>query len=119
MVAGYYRMISGVDLAIGRIIKQITASGLADNTVIVFLSDNGYFLGERGFADKWYIYEPSIRVPPAALQVGRGFAVSLPQPGGHVPPPLPVTLPVRSLHRRWDGPAQRTVRQRPQRRSAT
>ena len=37
--------------------------GLADNTVIVFTADNGYFLGERGFADKWYIYEHSIRVP--------------------------------------------------------
>ncbi len=63
MVAGYYRMISGVDLAIGRIVKAIEESKIAANTVIVFASDNGYFLGERGFADKWYIYEPSIRVP--------------------------------------------------------
>jgi arylsulfatase A-like enzyme len=63
MVAGYYRMISGVDLAIGRIVKVIEEAKIADNTVIVFASDNGYFLGERGFADKWYIYEPSIRVP--------------------------------------------------------
>ena len=63
MVAGYYRMISGVDLAIGRILKAIDEAGLRDNTVVVFTSDNGYFLGERGFADKWYIYEPSIRVP--------------------------------------------------------
>jgi arylsulfatase A-like enzyme len=63
MVAGYYRMISGVDLAIGRIVKAIEEAKIADNTVIVFASDNGYFLGERGFADKWYIYEPSIRVP--------------------------------------------------------
>jgi arylsulfatase A-like enzyme len=63
MVAGYYRMISGVDLAIGRIIKTLEEAGIGGNTVIVFASDNGYFLGERGFADKWYIYEPSIRVP--------------------------------------------------------
>ncbi len=63
MVAGYYRMISGIDLAIGRLIKAIETAGIAENTVIVFASDNGYFLGERGFADKWYIYEPSIRVP--------------------------------------------------------
>ena len=63
MVAGYYRMISGVDLAVGRIIKALEAEGIARNTIIVFASDNGYFLGERGFADKWYIYEPSIRVP--------------------------------------------------------
>lgn len=63
MVAGYYRMISGVDLVVGRILEAIAAAGAADNTVIVFASDNGYFLGERGFADKWYIYEPSVRVP--------------------------------------------------------
>ena len=59
MVAGYYRMISGVDLAIGRIFKALENVGIADNTAIVFHRDNGYFLGERGFADKWYIYEPS------------------------------------------------------------
>ena len=63
MVAGYYRMISGVDLVIGRICAALKKQGLAGNTVIVFTADNGYFLGERGFADKWYIYEHSIRVP--------------------------------------------------------
>jgi arylsulfatase A-like enzyme len=63
MVKGYFRMIAGVDMAIGRIRGELEKRGLAANTVIVFASDNGYFLGERGFADKWYIYEPSIRVP--------------------------------------------------------
>lgn len=63
MVAGYYRMISGVDLVVGRIRAALEKQGLANNTVIILTSDNGYFLGERGFADKWYIYEYSIRVP--------------------------------------------------------
>jgi len=63
MVAGYYRMISGIDRVVGRIQEALKRAGLADNTVILFTSDNGYFLGERGFADKWYIYEYSIRVP--------------------------------------------------------
>jgi arylsulfatase A-like enzyme len=80
MVAGYYRMISGVDLVVGRIRDALKAKGLADNTVIVFTSDNGYFLGERGFADKWYIYEHSIRVPllvfnPRAAKELRGRVV--------------------------------------------
>lgn len=80
MVAGYYRMISGVDLVIGRIRAALLKRGLADNTVIVFLSDNGYFLGERGFADKWYLYEPSVRIPlivldPKAEQTRRGIVV--------------------------------------------
>jgi arylsulfatase A-like enzyme len=63
MVRGYYRMISGVDLVVGRIREALAKRGLAENTVILFSGDNGYFLGERGFADKWYIYEYSIRVP--------------------------------------------------------
>lgn len=63
MVRGYYRMISGVDLVVGRIRQSLKSLGFADNTIIIFTSDNGYFLGERGFADKWYLYEPSVRVP--------------------------------------------------------
>ena len=63
MTKGYYKMISGVDMVIGRIREALAKRGLADNTVIIFTGDNGYFLGERGFADKWYIYEPSVRVP--------------------------------------------------------
>jgi arylsulfatase A-like enzyme len=80
MVRGYYRMISGVDLVVGRIRAALKARGLADNTVILFSSDNGYFLGERGFADKWYVYEPSIRVPllvfdPRTKKADRGHVV--------------------------------------------
>jgi arylsulfatase A-like enzyme len=63
MVKGYYRMISGVDRVVARLRAELKKRGLAENTVIIFTSDNGYFLGERGFADKWYIYEYSIRVP--------------------------------------------------------
>ena len=63
MVRGYYRMISGVDAVLGRLRGELHKRGLGDDTVILFCSDNGYFLGERGFADKWYAYEPSIRVP--------------------------------------------------------
>ncbi|MEZ5965407.1 MAG: sulfatase [Planctomycetota bacterium] len=67
MVRGYHRMIRGVDAAIGRLRAALAARGMAERTVIVFLSDNGYFLGERGFAGKWYPYEPSIRVPLVVL----------------------------------------------------
>ncbi|MFM1870794.1 MAG: hypothetical protein RL398_216 [Planctomycetota bacterium] len=63
MVTGYHRMIRGVDAAVGRLRDELQRRGLADNTVIVFLSDNGYFLGERGLAGKWYGYEESLRVP--------------------------------------------------------
>lgn len=63
MVKGYWRMISGVDLVIGRLRKRLDELKLADNTVIIFMGDNGYFLGERGYADKWLPYDQSIHVP--------------------------------------------------------
>lgn len=59
----YWRMITGVDRALARIMAALAEHKLADNTVVVFTSDNGYFLGERGLAGKWLIYEESIRVP--------------------------------------------------------
>ncbi len=63
MVKGYYRMISGVDDVIGEIRKTLEEEGLAENTVIIFMGDNGYFMGERGYAGKWLMHEQSIRVP--------------------------------------------------------
>ncbi|MFT5411138.1 MAG: choline-sulfatase [Verrucomicrobiales bacterium] len=59
----YYRMVSGIDGAIGRFIKALEAAGLADNTIIVYSADNGYHMGNRGFAGKWSHYEEAIRVP--------------------------------------------------------
>ena len=59
----YWRMIAGVDRALGRVLDALDERGLADDTVVIFTSDNGYFLGERGFAGKWLIYEESVRVP--------------------------------------------------------
>ena len=63
MVKGYYRMISGVDREIGRIRQKLKAMNIADNTIIIFMGDNGYFLGERQFAGKWLMYENSLKVP--------------------------------------------------------
>ena len=63
MVKGYYRMISGVDVAVGRLISELKNLAMDENTVIILTSDNGYFLGDRGFAGKWVPYEDSLRVP--------------------------------------------------------
>jgi uncharacterized sulfatase len=59
----YFRMISGIDHVVGRLVKQLEEQGLADNTVIIYTADNGYYLGDRGFAGKWTHYEQSLRVP--------------------------------------------------------
>jgi arylsulfatase A-like enzyme len=59
----YYRLITEVDDAVGRIIQALKNQGVYENTLLVYVGDNGYFLGDRGLADKWYPYEESIRVP--------------------------------------------------------
>ena len=59
----YYRLISGMDRSIGTIVNALQADGSAESTIVVFIGDNGYFLGEHGLADKWYAYEESVRVP--------------------------------------------------------
>lgn len=59
----YYRMVSGIDAALGRFMEALEAAGLADNTIIVYSADNGYHMANRGLAGKWSHYEESIRVP--------------------------------------------------------
>jgi arylsulfatase A-like enzyme len=63
VVRDYYRLVTGMDREIGRIVAELERLGFADDTIIIFTSDNGYFFGEHGLADKWYLYEESIRVP--------------------------------------------------------
>jgi len=60
-----------VDENIGRVLDFLDKSGLAENTIILHTSDNGFFLGEHGFFDKRLMYEPSIRVPMLLRFPGR------------------------------------------------
>jgi arylsulfatase A-like enzyme len=59
----YYRLIYGVDVQIGEMRGFLERRGWLENTVILFTSDNGFYLGERGLAGKWYMHEESIRTP--------------------------------------------------------
>ncbi len=59
----YLRMVSGIDRAIGRFMEALEEQGLAENTIIVYTADNGFHMGNRGFAGKWSHYEESLRVP--------------------------------------------------------
>ena len=63
LVKNYYRVLSSVDDNVGRVLDYLDKTGLAEDTVIVYTSDNGFFLGEHGFFDKRLMYEPSIRHP--------------------------------------------------------
>jgi arylsulfatase A-like enzyme len=77
----YFRMISGIDHVAGRLMKQLESQGLADNTIIIYTADNGYYLGDRGFAGKWTHYDESLRVPliiydPRTPEAKRGRVLS-------------------------------------------
>lgn len=59
----YYRLIEGLDACVGEMLAELDKRGLSGNTVVLFTSDNGHFLGEHGFFGKWLMHEESIRVP--------------------------------------------------------
>lgn len=58
-----YRLVSGVDKVVGELRDYLKANNLDRNTILVFTSDNGYYMGEHGLEGKWYGHEESIRVP--------------------------------------------------------
>ncbi|MEJ7769806.1 MAG: sulfatase-like hydrolase/transferase [Chitinophagaceae bacterium] len=59
----YYATISHLDEQVGNLITLLTQTGHLKNTVIIFLSDNGYFLGNHGLGNKITMHEESIRIP--------------------------------------------------------
>ncbi len=60
---GYYAAVSFVDEKVGQLLDTLDSTGLADDTVVVFLSDHGEMLGERGLWYKMSFFEPAMRVP--------------------------------------------------------
>jgi len=59
----YLRHVAGVDDNIGRLLAALDELGLAEDTVVVYTSDNGYYLGEHCSGDKRSLYEESLRIP--------------------------------------------------------
>ena len=62
-VKDYYGAIAAVDESVGRVVAYLEQQRLLENTVIVYTTDNGFFVGDHGWYDKRFMYEPSIRVP--------------------------------------------------------
>ncbi|MGD9128306.1 MAG: sulfatase, partial [Planctomycetia bacterium] len=60
---GYTRLIATLDEDIGRLLDHLDKSGLSDNTIVIYVSDNGFFTGEHGFFNKMFMYEPSLQIP--------------------------------------------------------
>jgi len=63
VIKAYYGDVSCLDEQIGTLVAQLKASGLYDNTYIIYLADNGYFLGNHGLGNKVTMHEESVRVP--------------------------------------------------------
>lgn len=59
----YLRHIAGVDENVARLLRTLDELGIADDTVVVYTSDNGYYLGEHCSGDKRSLYEESLRIP--------------------------------------------------------
>lgn len=77
MVRDYYRVLLSVDENVGRLLDELDAQQLTGDTIVIYTSDNGFFLGEHGLFDKRLMYEPSIRVPFAVRYPARVAAGSV------------------------------------------
>jgi arylsulfatase A-like enzyme len=62
-IKDYLRTIKSVDDGVGEILDYLEEAGLAENTVVVYTSDQGFYLGEHGWFDKRFMYEESFRTP--------------------------------------------------------
>ncbi len=63
MMKDRLRTMLGVDENVGRVLDYLDAENLTADTLVIYTSDHGYFLGEHGWYDKRFMYEPSIRIP--------------------------------------------------------
>ena len=59
----YLSTVSSVDDSVGELLDYLKNAGLEDNTIVVYTSDQGFYLGENGWFDKRFMYEPSMRTP--------------------------------------------------------
>ena len=62
-VKNYYRLGTGVDEVVGKIRTLLESMDIADNTIVIYMGDNGFCLGEHGLQGKWFGFEESVRVP--------------------------------------------------------
>jgi arylsulfatase A-like enzyme len=111
----YLRCVAAVDENVGRMLDYLDASGLADNTLVVYTSDQGFYLGEHGWYDKRFMYEESQAMPlilryPSEVASGRvsdalvlnlDFAPTLLDYAGVA---VPEDMQGRSLRALLDGP---------------
>ena len=62
-IKDYLRTVASIDDNVGKLLDFLTTSGLLENTLVIYTSDQGFFLGEHGWFDKRFMYEESLRMP--------------------------------------------------------
>ncbi|MCB0109782.1 MAG: sulfatase, partial [Caldilineaceae bacterium] len=62
-IKDYLRVIASIDDNVGRVLDYLDEAGLTENTVVIYTSDQGFFLGDHGWYDKRFMYEESLRMP--------------------------------------------------------
>ncbi len=74
-IKDYLRVVASIDDNVGRLLDYLEEDGIAENTIVIYTSDQGFFLGDHGWYDKRFMYEESLRMPfvirwPAVIQPG-------------------------------------------------
>ncbi|HEU5138478.1 MAG TPA: sulfatase [Bacillales bacterium] len=74
-IKDYLRCIASIDDNVGRLLDYLDEEGIAENTIVIYTSDQGFFLGDHGWYDKRFMYEESLRMPfiiryPAGIKAG-------------------------------------------------
>jgi N-acetylglucosamine-6-sulfatase len=99
-IKDYLRIVDGIDDNVGRLLQWLDDHGLADNTIVIYSSDQSYFTGEHGFAEKRWMYEEALKMPfvirwpgvippgsrPDALIQNIDYAPTFLEAAGLVPP---------------------------------
>ncbi len=62
-IKDYLRCVAGIDRAVGSVLDYLEENGLSENTLVVYTSDQGFYLGEHGWFDKRWMYEESFKMP--------------------------------------------------------
>lgn len=110
----YLRCVAAIDDNVGRMLDYLDTHGLTEDTLVIYTADHGFFLGDHGWYDKRFMYEPSIRIPclvryPRAIAAGTvvdrmainpDFAPTLLDYAGL---PMPATMQGRSLRPLLEG----------------
>src|SRR5690625_4272602 len=84
-IKDYLRVVASIDDNVGRMLDYLDEEGLTENTIVIYTSDQGFFLGDHGWYDKRFMYEESIRMPfivryPKAIEPGtttKDFALNV------------------------------------------